>query len=70
MTLTPTYVKLPTPDTTPMAIGISYNELMKRWDINLTMGNFTTEEEARSAAAFLWEMTQREFGMVEGELAQ
>lgn len=57
-----TAINLAHPDNNPIMIGISENAAMGRWDVELMVGNFKTEHQAKAVANKLIKLVERELG--------
>lgn len=55
--------------TNPVMIGTAENKPMKAWDLEILVGNFASESEAREAGVKVAKMMERELG-VEGSVVQ
>lgn len=52
----------------PILVQIGENPLMRRWDIQVIVGNFATEGEATQAAKAIGKMLEREIGASSNQL--
>jgi hypothetical protein len=57
-----TLVNIGTPTSSPIMISLRHNEIMDRWDVILTVGNFVSEHQANAAANKLIKLVERDLG--------
>lgn len=46
----------------PVIISVSHNDMMEGWDVELIVGNFGSEEEARQAAMDIGRLLEDIYG--------